>query len=96
MSQDARYDEEQATQRRARILGMNYVDTSQYQNKPLFKDLLTVPELRERRVIPLTTDQSHILFGITTTTSQNTMQQLQQRFPGSASQLRHYLRYWFS
>lgn len=81
MSQDARYDDEQATQRRARILGMNYVDTSQYQNKPLYKDLLTVPELREYRVIPLTTDQSHILFGITTTTSQNTMQQLQQRFP---------------
>lgn len=80
MSQDARLDEEQATLRRARILGMNYVDTSQYPNKTLFKELLTVPELKELRVIPLNADKNNILFGITTTTSQATMKSLQQRF----------------
>lgn len=80
MSQDARLDDEQATQRRARILGMDYVDTSQYQNKPLFKNILSVPEIRQLRVVPLNANQSQILFGITTNTSQATMRQLQQRF----------------
>jgi len=80
MSQDARRDEEQNTQRRARIIGMNYVDTSQYPDKVLFKDALSVPEIKQLRVIPLNQDKSNILFGITTTTSQQTLKGLQSRF----------------
>jgi len=80
MSQDARLDEEQATQRRARILGMNYVDTSQVANKPLFKEILTIPELRDLKIVPLQVDKSYILFGVTTTTSQQTMNGIRQRF----------------
>lgn len=80
MSQDARLDEEQATQRRARVLGIDYADTSQLTEKPLYKDLLTVSEMREMRVVPLHMDQSNIAFGITTTTSQRTIAGLQQRF----------------
>jgi len=80
MSQDARLDEEQATQRRARVLGMNYADTSQIGEKTLYRELLTVSELRDMRVIPLQMDPSNILFGITTTTSQQTMAALRQRF----------------
>ncbi len=80
MSQDARYDEEQATQRRARLLGMNYVDTSADTTKPLYASILTVPELRSLRVVPLAADQSNILFGITNTTSQQVMNNLRQRF----------------
>ncbi len=80
MSQDARHDEEQATQRRARILGLNYFDTSQTTDKTLYRDLLTVQELNQMRVIPLRMDRSNILFGITTTTSSPTINSLQQRF----------------
>lgn len=80
MSQDARLDEERATQRRARILGMNYVDTSEMQDKPLYTDLLTVKELYDLKVIPLRYYQSNLLFGVTTTTSQQTMNDLVQRF----------------
>jgi type II secretory ATPase GspE/PulE/Tfp pilus assembly ATPase PilB-like protein len=80
MSQDARLDEEQATQRRARILGMDYVDSSAISNKILYKDIFTIPELRELRVIPIQVDQSNILFGITTTTSQQTLSDIQKRF----------------
>ena len=79
MSQDARYDDEQATSRRAQILGLGYIDTSKTQ-KQLFKDVLTVPELYSMRVIPLFADQSNISFGITNTTSQTTMTQLRNRF----------------
>jgi len=80
MSQDARRDEEQATERRAEILRIAYIDTSQLAAKTLFKDVLSIPELERLRVIPLQADRSNILFGITTTTSQQTMHDLQQRF----------------
>lgn len=80
MSQDARRDEERSTQRRAQLLNFNYVNTAEMTEKPLFKDLLTIPELRSLRVVPLSVTKGNILFGITTTTSQQTMQQLSQRF----------------
>ena len=80
MSQDARLDEEQATQRRARVLGINYVDTSAITDKPLYHDILTIPELRDMRVIPIKVDKSNIFFGITTTTSQQVISDLQKRF----------------
>ena len=80
MSQDARRDEEQTTLKRARILGLPYIDTSQIQNKQLYKEVLTVPELYSLKVIPITADRSNISFGITNTTSQQTMSSLRQRF----------------
>lgn len=83
MSQDARRDEERSTQRRAQLLNFNYVNTSEMTEKPLFKDVLTIPELRNLRVIPISITKGNILFGITTTTSQQTMQQLSQRFADS-------------
>lgn len=79
MSQDARLDEELSTRRRADILGLLYIDTS-VGEKPLFKELLPVPELRSLRAIPLKANQSEITFGITNTTSQQTMTALRQRF----------------
>ena len=80
MSQDARLDEEQATQRRARVLGMDYFDTTASPDKPLYREILTVPELYEMKVIPVRADKSNVLFGITTTTSQQTLANLQARF----------------
>src|ERR1700712_4478405 len=80
MSQDARLDEEQATQRRARILGLDYIDTSQIDNKVLYRDVLTKDELYQLKTIPVRVDQSNILFGVTTTTSQQTMNALHARF----------------
>jgi type II secretory ATPase GspE/PulE/Tfp pilus assembly ATPase PilB-like protein len=80
MTDDARYTEEQATLRRARLLGLSYGDTSQVANKRLFEDLLTKEDMYRMRIIPLQVDKSNILFGITTTTSQQTMKQLRDRF----------------
>lgn len=79
MSQDARRDEELATQRRAGVLGLNYVDTSQVQ-KQVFKGILSVPELYKLKAIPLAADEHNIHFGITTTTSQQTLNNLRSRF----------------
>jgi type IV pilus assembly protein PilB len=80
MSQDARQDEEQATQRRARVLGMEYYDTSQSGEKTLYKDLFSVQELYDLRVTPVRSEGASLLIGITTTTAQQTMSQLRQRF----------------
>src|SRR5690606_19187466 len=79
MSQDARYDEEQSTLRRAQILNLQYTDTSK-SNKQLYKDLLTTRELYELKVIPLFVDEHSVNFGVTNTTSQAVMNSLRQRF----------------
>ena len=74
-----RATDEQATQRRAQILGLGYFDTSNA-DKPLFAELLTVAELYEMKVIPLSMEKGFIHFGILTTTSQQTMKALRDRF----------------
>src|SRR4051812_2824243 len=79
MSQNARADEEQNTQRRSTLLGMNYVDTSNAQ-KQLYKGILTTKELYDLKVVPLTADEHNIHFGITTTTAQQTVSNLRKRF----------------
>jgi type II secretory ATPase GspE/PulE/Tfp pilus assembly ATPase PilB-like protein len=80
MSQDARRDEEAATLRRARILGLNYVDTSTIPQKTLYPDMLDKQEMYAKRIVPLQKDQSNTLFGITTTTSQQVINEMRQRF----------------
>lgn len=79
MSQNARADEERATQRRAQVLGMTYADTSSGE-KPLYKDILLPDEIRKNHAVPITADPHHINFGVTNTTSQQTMQSLRDRF----------------
>ncbi len=80
MSEDVRYDEEQATLKRARLLGLSYADTSQVPEKKLFRDVLSNRELYAFRMIPLQMDRSNLLFGITTTTSQQNMKDMRSRF----------------
>jgi type II secretory ATPase GspE/PulE/Tfp pilus assembly ATPase PilB-like protein len=80
MSQDARTIEEQATQRRAGILGMTYINTAQIAEKPLYKDLMTPQELLEYKVTPISASEHHIKFGITNNTSNQTMQKLKSKF----------------
>lgn len=79
MSQDARRDEELSTQHRARILNLNYADTSGPE-KPLYRDVLPIADMKKLRVIPLKADKSNVLFGITNTTSQQTITMLKQHF----------------
>lgn len=80
MSQDARRDEEANTARRAQILNLNYTDTSKIANKQLYKDLLLPTELYSLKVIPIVADDHNITFGVTNTTSQQTMVMLKRQF----------------
>lgn len=79
MAEDARASEEQSTRRRSQILGMNYYDTSG-PDKPLFNDILSVDDIKNLRVVPVTADSHNILFGVTNMTSQQTMDALRNRF----------------
>jgi type II secretory ATPase GspE/PulE/Tfp pilus assembly ATPase PilB-like protein len=76
----ARMEQERSAQQRARILGLNYVDTATLPNKQLFQYLLSVPELYQLRMVPLHADQSNVLFGILTTTPQSAMAEVKKRF----------------
>lgn len=80
MSQDARKDEELAVQKRAQILGLEYANTSQIQNKQLFRHLLAYSDLEKLKVVPLSADRYNINFGILNTTSQQTISRLKQQF----------------
>ena len=80
MSQNARRDEELSTQRRSQILGLQYADTSQLAQKQLYRELLTNAELYKYKVIPLISGSSNITFGVTNTTSRQSMDLLRQRF----------------
>lgn len=80
MPERARIEEEQNTERRAQILGLQYVNTSELMNKQLYLQFLTIQELKDLRIVPLLTDKSNVTFGVTNTTSKNTMADLQHRF----------------
>ncbi len=80
MSNDPRQDEELTTSKRASILNLSYYDTSDSAPKEIYKDLLSPPQIRSLKVVPLSYDQSHIHFGILNTTPSNTLSLLKDRF----------------
>lgn len=79
MALDARTSEEQSTARRAQILNLQHIDTSKISEKKLY-DVLDKEELYSLRVIPIYSDPHTLTFGVTNTTSQQTMTNLRNRF----------------
>ena len=73
MADDFRINEEKSTQRRARLLGFEYVDSSLINPKTLYHNILTPEEMRSLRAVPLRADQYKYLFGIVTTTPQTSL-----------------------
>jgi len=80
MQAEARRDAERTTARRAQVLGLPYIDTSQLSDKPLYKEILPIDEMYKVRIVAISADQSKIVFGITTTTSQQAMNEIRQRY----------------
>ncbi len=80
MGQNARTDEEHSTARRAEILHFQYYDTSDSSPKQIYKDLLSVEEIRNLRVVPLAFNDSQLIFGILNNTSPSTINNLKDRF----------------
>jgi type II secretory ATPase GspE/PulE/Tfp pilus assembly ATPase PilB-like protein len=75
----ARDIDEQAAERRARIVGVSYFNTSNA-DLQLYKNLLPTEFIKSQKIVPLYADEHLIRFGVTNTTSQQTMQQLRQQY----------------
>lgn len=75
--------EESNTQRRAGLLGLQYLDTRELGTKgPLFKDILTIQEMYSGHIVPLSenNESAPLIFGITVQTPQPLLRQLRDRF----------------
>lgn len=79
MNNNARKEEELATQRRAGILQLKYIDTSAGE-KTLYPQLLSKETLYQYKIIPIYADENAIQFGVTNTTSKSTMERLAHHF----------------
>lgn len=73
----ARQLDEQTAQRRARIINVPYFDTSQT-DISLYKDIVSVEDIRRYRFVPLFVDANKMRFGITNTTPQSILQKIRQ------------------
>lgn len=81
--QKFREAEEQHTQQRAGLLGLQYLDTRDLaKNGPLYKDILTQQEMYNGHILPLSSNNESqpLIFGITVQTPQPLLRQLHDRF----------------
>lgn len=82
-----RHQDEQATQNRAAILGVPYLDTRGLDTTmELVPDVLDIQEMHRSRIVPLRAgDDAHAWeFGITTQTPQSLLRQLQEQYAVNA------------
>lgn len=74
IQQQRRDQDEDATRKRAAILGLQYLDTREFeQTIPLIRDILTIDEMYNGHVVPLAInpDEQSYRFGITSQTPQS-------------------------
>lgn len=78
-----RDQDEEATRKRAAILGLQYLDTREFENDlPLLRDILTIEEMHKGRIVPLMIDKESLLykFGITSQTPQSLVEQMASEY----------------
>lgn len=83
IQEQARETDEQATQKRAGILGLSYLDTRPIEDSlPLLSDIFDVKDMHKNRIIPLIEgDDSHPWeFGITTQTPQSLLKEVKEKY----------------
>lgn len=83
IQQRRREQEEKATQERAAILGLQYLDTREIeQTLPLLKDILTIDEMYKGRLVPLEhgDEEQPFSFAVTSQTPQSLIQRLEQQY----------------
>ena len=83
LQQKRRENEEQATAERARILGLPYLDTREFENAiPLVPDLLNVQEMHQSYIIPLQAGggEEHYQFMVTSQTPRSLIEKMRQQY----------------
>lgn len=76
----ARQDEELSAQNRARILGVQYLDSRTIINRPLVEGVLSIEEMYKYSLVPIAMQKGQLEFGITISTPQQLITQLKDRF----------------
>jgi len=80
-NQAVRQSEEQATAKRAGLLGLQYVDSRGWsQQVELIKDMLSVQDMSALHAVPVEVGGGRLVLAITITTAQTVMRQLRERF----------------
>lgn len=83
-AQRFRDQDEINTRSRASLLGLQYFDTRNFtQTAPLWRDVLSIADMREGKIVPLTggADESQaLIIGITVSTPQQLLRKLRDRF----------------
>ena len=89
-----RENEEQATAQRARILGLPYLDTREFENEmPLVKGLLKVKEMRQDFILPLHEGggEEHYQFMVTSQTPRSLIQEMRQKYTDNGEKVDFFL-----
>lgn len=89
-----RDNEERATRERSRILGMPYLDTREFEDTlPLAKDLLEIPEMRAKHIIPLQRGEGEIpyRFMITSQTPNSLLPEMQKQYTENGDHISFFL-----
>ena len=85
-----REQDERATQRRAAILGLPYLDTRELEHEiPLVKDMLPVQKMHQDRIVPLVRGGNEVMyqFGVTSQTPQSVLQVMRRQYEERGDQI---------
>ena len=94
IQQKRRENEEQSTASRARILGLPYLDTRDFENEiPLVPDLLDVQEMHKDFIIPLQRGggEEHYQFMVTSQTPRTLIEKMQREYSDSGERVDFFL-----
>jgi type II secretory ATPase GspE/PulE/Tfp pilus assembly ATPase PilB-like protein len=78
-----RDQDEEATRKRAAILGLQYLDAREFEaDLPLIRDILTIEEMYKGRLVPLAVSEEDdsVRFGVTSQTPQSLVAQMTQEY----------------
>lgn len=89
-----RENEERSTEERSRILGLPYLDTRGFEDDvPLVKDILKIPEMREKHIIPLEKGEGEVpyRFLITSQTPNSLLPEMQKEYTDNGNHIVFFL-----
>ena len=89
-----REQDERATQRRAAILGLPYLDTRELEHEiPLVKDMLPVQQMHQDRIVPLVRGGNEVMYqiGVTSQTPQSILQKIKREYQDRGDKLQFLL-----
>ena len=94
IQQRRRQNEEQATQDRARILGLPYLDTRSFENEiPLVKGLLSIEEMHQNYILPLQVGggEESFEFMVTSQTPRSLIEEMRREYSDNGERIVFFL-----